>query len=236
MGAQRSLEATLGTSVRDIRVVRNPSVQAALSTARADALTVGRTVLLPAEVNLETPAGYALAAHEITHAIRHDRPGFVPTALGETSGGQHDEETVALATEHAAFAQAQRPPGLPAPWEPMPYWSSDHQAQPAAVQERRPRPVSTVIQPPPVRPAARRGPPPASNAQVAVHAASSDRAAPASAAPPTAPKASPSTSDRSDAVGHRGTSAPPVDLDLLAQDVYRRLRDRLSQEIRRSKS
>ncbi|MFC4639759.1 DUF4157 domain-containing protein [Deinococcus hohokamensis] len=232
LGARRALESTLGTSVRDIRVVRHPAVQDALTQARADALTVGRTVLLPAHVDLDSPTGHALAAHELTHALRHDRPDFVPSVLGQTPGTQ-DEEGVALATEHAAFAQAQRAPGLPAPWEPMPFWSS-----PAATAPRAGRPTSNERPAPSPTPRTSAPPTPAPAAAApklpaGLHAAETGRAAPP--APSPAPKAGKDQSEAA-AVGHRSPQATPVDLDLLAQDVYRRLRDRLSQEIRRQKS
>lgn len=237
-GAQRALESTLGTSVRDIRVVRHAAVQEALTQARADALTVGRTVLLPAQIDLDTPAGHALAAHELTHALRYDRPDFVPSVLGQGPRAQ-DEEGVALATEHAAFAQAQRAPGLPAPWEPMPFWSSE---APAVPVPRVGRPAAVRGQPGP-QPTPRAGalptPPAAAAASTprlpaGLHAAETGRAAPQTPAP--APKAG-QESPEAAAVGHRNSpQAAPVDLDLLAQEVYRRLRDRLSQEIRRQRS
>ncbi|MFC4427622.1 eCIS core domain-containing protein [Deinococcus navajonensis] len=235
LGAQRALEFTLGTSVRDIRVVRHPAVQKVLTQARADALTVGRTVLLPAQLDLETPAGHALAAHELTHALRHDRPDFVPSVLDHATGSG-DEERVALATEHAAFVQAQRAPGLPAPWEPMPFWSSGPFEQPASRAQRPNRSKGFASAPSAPRvsvpPAPTSGPTPP-RLPTGLHAADTGRATPHTPSPAAKPdKASAETP----AVGHRSPQAAPVDLDLLAQDVYRRLRDRLSQEIRRQKS
>ncbi|WP_221090716.1 eCIS core domain-containing protein [Deinococcus aquaedulcis] len=228
--ARAALAQTLGRAVDDVRVVQNVHVPAALKEARADGLTVGRTVFLSPDTRLETPAGLALAAHEATHAIRHSEPSFVPQVLRRTGAAPtaHDEEAVALGTEHAvvreqapvpgaapASAQnAPRLPGLPAPWEPMPRWDDPEPARPIQ---------SAPASPPPAPlPAA---PPPNPTVPAWAHAAASDRPAPASPAPAAA--------SGSPAVGRRAATPAQVDLDQVAREVYARLRDRLGDELRR---
>ncbi|WP_158263806.1 eCIS core domain-containing protein [Deinococcus arcticus] len=228
--ARAALAQTLGRAVDDVRVVQNVHVPAALKIARADGLTVGRTVFLAPDTRVDTPAGFALAAHEATHAIRHDQPTFVPQVLRRAGPGPtpQDEEAVALGTEHAvAREQRQTPPapsaarlpGLPAPWEPMPGWDDPVGAPRPAAPGPRAEPLASS---PPSLPAA---PPPQPSVPAWAHAAASDRPHPGSP-PPAAPASTP-------AVGRRVTAAPQVDLDQVAREIYARLRDRLGDELRR---
>ncbi|GGN41205.1 eCIS core domain-containing protein [Deinococcus daejeonensis] len=248
-GEQDALRGVLGTSVADVRVVRRPEVKPALRAARADGLTVGETVFLPHDVPLGSAAGLALAAHEVTHARRARDPLFVPAALTRPTQPPRpdasprpgrpaavDEEGVALATEHAAFAQAdparqsrvdapRRAPGLPAPWEPLPAWDApDPAARPSVSADAwapavpsAPAPVQSVSA---ALPAA---PPPATSPLW--HAAATDRA--------PAPAAKPARPPEDQAVGRRAQPRSSVDLDQVAREVYARLRERLSQELRR---
>lgn len=248
-GEQDALRGVLGTSVADVRVVRRPEVKPALRAARADGLTVGETVFLPHDVPLGSAAGLALAAHEVTHARRARDPLFVPAALTRPTQPPRpdasprpgrpaavDEEGVALATEHAAFAQTdparqsrvdapRRAPGLPAPWEPLPAWDApDPAARPSVSADAwapavpsAPAPVQSVSA---ALPAA---PPPGTSPLW--HAAATDRA-PAQAAKPARPP-------EDQAVGRRAQPRSSVDLDQVAREVYARLRERLSQELRR---
>ena len=232
---QDALQRTLGTSVRDIRVVRNPAIEPALRRANAEALTVGKTVLLPAHVDLNTPAGFALAAHELTHALRHDQPNFVPEVLRRqaarpnlTAPNWQSEEAVALATEHATVHEqaGQRHPSLPAPWEPLPFWSP---STPEAASQNA---NSSSRRAPAAEPSAPSMPPPSAALPTQVHAAEMDRPK-ASSPNPAAP--APSTS-KPTAVGNRDLKTPKVDLDQVARDVYQRLRDRLNEEFNRLRS
>jgi hypothetical protein len=69
-------------------------------------------------------------------------------------------------------------------------------------------------------------PPPAPAGGAWVHAAALDR--PAAPAPAAAERQGDGA-----AVGRRAPSAPSVDLDQVAREVYARLRERLSTELRR---
>ncbi|MVN85680.1 DUF4157 domain-containing protein [Deinococcus sp. HMF7620] len=229
---QAALQRTLGTDLGDVRVVQNVHVPAALKAAQAHGLTVGQTVFLAPETRLDTPAGLALAAHEVTHAVRHTRPNFVPEVLRRAApqAQSHDEEGVALATEHAALrehttrpdpvsvnwsrqgSQANRLPGLPAPWDAMPVWD-----EPASASTRHHAAPPAAL-PLPAAPPPQAGPTPWA------HAAAADRPAPSSAPPPAASTPS---------VGRRVAPTPQVDLDQVAREVYARLRDRLGAELRR---
>ncbi|WP_189068634.1 eCIS core domain-containing protein [Deinococcus radiotolerans] len=223
-GELAALRDVLGTSVADVRVIRRPEVAPALRAARADGLTLGDTVFLPHDLPLDRPAGLALAAHEFTHARRARDPLFVPSALTHAAPQAADEEAVALATEHAAFehtpdpAPPRRAPGLPAPWEPLPTWSGEPSLSSG------PRPGAARL---PAAPAPRPSSPPPGPGAVPWHAAAADRPAPA----PPAKAASRPPEDQ--AVGRRAPQTAAVDLDQMARDVYARLREQLSQEMRR---
>lgn len=262
LGVQEALQHTLGTSVKNIRVVRNPQVGAALEQAKAEALTVDQTVLLPEDIDLETPAGHALAAHEYTHALRKTQPQFVPevlrrqqqnasqspvSALTKLTKAQSEEE-VALATEHAAhqeFSQQRglsRPApssnqatqpynGLPAPHEPMPFWS-DQADQASSLVNTPSWMVSEKKEAAPAETASTDVMPPLSpDALAAQGIFAADRERPKPAASP--PQQKPEQKESDSPVGNKSGKTPSQDLDHLAHDVYNRLRDRLSDELRR---
>ncbi|MFC6803332.1 DUF4157 domain-containing protein [Deinococcus caeni] len=228
-GTQATLARLMGTSVADVRVVRNASVLPALQAARAEALTVGRTVFLSPDTRLDTPAGTALAAHEVTHALRRDQPSFVPEVLRRAPGparpDAHDEEGVALATEHATYpaSEPDRRPAPPTAWEAR-SWETDSPA-PAPRPAARP-PTSAPTRPAPESQSFLPGvPPPAPAGGAWVRAAALDR--------PAAPAPAAERQGDGAAVGRRAPSTPSVDLDQVAREVYARLRERLSTELRR---
>ncbi|MDP9765966.1 eCIS core domain-containing protein [Deinococcus enclensis] len=235
MGVQEALQRTLGTSVRDIRVVRNAQVPTLLSAANADGLAVDRTVFLPTHVDLTTPAGHALAAHEFTHALRRTQPGFMPDVVRRANPAApslaHEEE-LAVLTEHLAHQEAQDAPRAPARTSSIPM---------TARERRTPREMSpprAPIMPAPTRPelapATPASPARASAPAPQVHAADTNRPTPQ---PPSNPAPAPSKEREKDvAVGSRQSTTPQVDLDQVARDVYARLRERLGEEFRRLRS
>ena len=247
-GAQASLARLMGTSVADVRVIRNAGVPAALQAAQADALTVGRTVFLSPDTPLDSGAGRALAAHEFTHALRQKTAGFVPDVLRRAPGRPDSsaEEAVALATEHASVhgpddggrtTPTRRLPGLPAPWEPLPWetgsFGAGHGDRPDPSPWGEARPAREFQSPLPAadRPALPQGlglqsaglAGPGGLGNV-VNAAATDRAKPQEAR---------DTQAGAPPVGRRAQGAPSVDLDQVAREVYARLRERLSSELRR---
>ncbi|GGS22320.1 eCIS core domain-containing protein [Deinococcus knuensis] len=261
-GVQASLAQLMGTSVADVRVIRNAGVPAALRAARAEALTVGRTVFLSPDTPLESAAGRALAAHEVTHALRRDRAGFVPDVLRRVPGRPDSgaEEAVALATEHASAHQSAQDvragsrPGMntSAQWawtvnpfrndgpsdgaddstdvraDASPWWSSDVPS-PAGrgplSGQGAPEPAPPPPLPLPALGMASGGLGSAGSLLGGVvNAAASDRAA------PQVPK---DTQAGAPPVGRRAQAPAQVDLDQVAREVYARLRDRLSSELRR---
>ena len=232
MGVQEALQRTLGTSVRDIRVVRSAQVPALLSAANADGLAVDRTVFLPAHVDLSTPAGHALAAHEFTHALRRTHPGFTPDVVRRadpSAPSRAHEEELAVLTEHLAHQEAQDAPRASARTSSLPL---------TARERRTPRDVSlprAPITPAPTRPELAPVTPARTSAPAPqVHAADTNRPAPQ---PPANPAPAPSKEREKDvAVGSRQSTTPQVDLDQVARDVYARLRERLGEELRRLRS
>ncbi|MFT2720919.1 DUF4157 domain-containing protein [Deinococcus sp. A31D244] len=247
-GAQASLARLMGTSVADVRVIRNAGVPAALQAAQADALTVGRTVFLSPDTPLDSGAGRALAAHEFTHALRQKTAGFVPDVLRRAPGRPDSsaEEAVALATEHASVhgpdsagqpTPTRRLPGLPAPWEPLPWETGSFGAghgdrpDPSTWGEARPAREAQLPLPAADRPALPAGlglqsaglAGPGGLGNV-VNAAATDRAKPQEAR---------DTQAGAPPVGRRAQGTPSVDLDQVAREVYARLRERLSSELRR---
>lgn len=235
LAVQEALQRTLGTSVRDIRVVRNAQVPALLSAANADGLAVDRTVFLPSYVDLSTPAGHALAAHEFTHALRRTQPGFMPDVVRRANPAApslaHEEE-LAVLTEHLAHQEARDVPRAPARTSSLPL---------TAREQRTPRDMSLPRAPsmpaptrPEVAPVTPSAPARTSAPAPQVHAADMNRPAPQ---PPANPAPAPSKEREKDvAVGSRQSTTPQVDLDQVARDVYARLRERLGEELRRLRS
>ncbi|WP_027463794.1 eCIS core domain-containing protein [Deinococcus ficus] len=232
---QEALQRTLGTSVRDIRVVRNAQVPALLSAANAEGLAVDRTVFLPAHVDLTTPAGHALAAHEFTHALRRTQPGFMPDVVRRADPAApslaHEEE-LAVLTEHLAHQEAQDAPRAPARTSSLPLTARERRTPRDMSLPRAPiMPAPTRPELAPVTPAA---PARTSSPAPQVHAADMNRPAPQ---PPSNPAPAPSKEREKDvAVGSRQSTTPQVDLDQVARDVYARLRERLGEELRRLRS
>lgn len=235
LGVQEALQRTLGTSVRDIRVVRNAQVPALLSAANADGLAVDRTVFLPAHVDLTTPAGHALAAHEFTHALRRTQPGFTPDVVRRANPAApslaHEEE-LAVLTEHLAHQEAQDAPRASARTSSLPLTAGERRTPRDMSLPRAPiMPAPTRPEPAPVTPTS---PARASAPAPQVHAADTNRPAPQ---PPANPAPAPSKEREKDvAVGSRQSTTPQVDLDQVARDVYARLRERLGEELRRLRS
>ncbi len=235
LGVQEALQRTLGTSVRDIRVVRNAQVPALLSAANADGLAVDRTVFLPPHVDLTTPAGHALAAHEFTHALRRTQPGFMPDVVRRADPAApsltHEEE-LAVLTEHLAHQEAQDAPRAPARTPSFPLTARERRTPRDMPLPRAPiMPAPTRPELAPVTPAA---PARTSSPAPQVHAADTNRPAPQ---PPANPAPAPSKEREKDvAVGSRQSTTPQVDLDQVARDVYARLRERLGEELRRLRS
>ncbi|WP_291428801.1 DUF4157 domain-containing protein [Deinococcus sp.] len=247
-GAQASLARLMGTSVADVRVIRNAGVTGALQAAQADALTVGRTVFLSPDTPLDSGAGRALAAHEFTHALRQKTAGFVPDVLRRAPARPDGsaEEAVALATEHASVhgpdgssrsTPTRRLPGLPAPWEPLPWETVPSGPGQGDRPDRSPWGEVTPTREFQLPPASedRRALLPGLGLQSGglagpgglgnvVNAAATDRAKPQEAR---------DTQAGAPPVGRRAQGAPSVDLDQVAREVYARLRERLSSELRR---
>lgn len=235
LAVQEALQRTLGTSVRDIRVVRNAQVPALLSAANADGLAVDRTVFLPAHVDLTTPAGHALAAHEFTHALRRTQPGFMPDVVRRANPAApslaHEEE-LAVLTEHLAHQEAQDAPRAAARTSSFPLTARERRTPRDMPLPRAPiMPAPTRPELAPVTPAA---PARTSSPAPQVHAADTNRPTPQ---PPSNPAPAPSKEREKDvAVGSRQSTTPQVDLDQVARDVYARLRERLGEELRRLRS
>ena len=74
----------LGVRVNDIPVVQHAGTQPILNQHRAEALTIGDTVILGPNVDLRSPSGLGVLAHELTHALRARRPDFVPRLVQAT--------------------------------------------------------------------------------------------------------------------------------------------------------
>lgn len=235
LAVQEALQRTLGTSVRDIRVVRNAQVPTLLSAANADGLAVDRTVFLPAHVDLTTPAGHALAAHEFTHALRRTQPGFTPDVVRRADPAAPSlahEEQLAVLTEHLAHQEAQDAPWASARTSSLPLTARERRTPRDMSLPRAPiMPAPTRPEPAPVTPTS---PARASASAPQVHAADTNRPTPQ---PPSNPAPAPSKEREKDvAVGSRQSTTPQVDLDQVARDVYARLRERLGEELRRLRS
>jgi len=125
--------------------------------------------------------------------------------------------------------------GLPAPWEPLPFWDAPVSTSGAAqAGQARRVPDSTpggssgaVAQAPNTPPPAQA---PAARGQVA-QAASTSRSVDSSPGP------APVSASLGAAVGtdHRKSASPPPDLDRLAQQVYGMIKQRLATETRRNR-
>lgn len=106
--ATRFLKPIVGIDPNEVKIYRDPQTQRLTKAARADALTLGDTVLLSSEQPLESPETLGLIAHELTHVARNRQARFVPpVARGNSnlaaSAQSGNEEGLALGVE--AFAR-----------------------------------------------------------------------------------------------------------------------------------
>lgn len=241
------LAPLLGADAVGVRLLRGEGAAEATAAANADALAVGDTVLLAPGHDLGSPRTLGVLAHELTHVVRRRDPGFVPATLRSApASSPTDEETLALRVEgrvraHFEAAPRTRPVttaerdlpdqaqpsagtwgGLPAPWEPLPYWD-------AADPDRVPAPSAPVPHLPAVSvPNMSTDAPPLPGVQ----AASLERAVPKKAASDDLPgQGAKSALKPNEPARHEGAGTP--DLDQLAQQVYGLLKRRLATELRR---
>ena len=86
---RRFVKPLVGVDPADVQFKRGAQAQNVLDTARADALTVGDSVLLTSSAtDLSSPETIGLIAHELTHVARSRKPRYVPPVLQES--GQDD--------------------------------------------------------------------------------------------------------------------------------------------------
>ncbi len=111
---RRRMEARLGGSFADVRVVRGPFADRVTRRHGADAVTIGATgfILLrdAPRSNPRTAAGKALLAHELTH-VRQAQSGLhFAHEKGQSgaSGAAHEQE--AEAVEESVFGESGAPP------------------------------------------------------------------------------------------------------------------------------
>lgn len=202
--------------------------------AREPARTRGASVPAPSLPSVAATSVQPSAAQPI-QAVRN---GAAPIGRTAASGEEGLAEFVEAQVRQEMQAPSRSTPsdspwgGLPAPWEPMPFW--DAPATPSgAAQAEQPRrsPDGTSTAGSSSGAAAQAPsapPPPAARAQVA-QAASTSRSVDSSPGPtPTSLGA---------AVGsdHRKSASPPPDLDRLAQQVYGMIKQRLATETRRNR-
>ncbi|WP_019008885.1 eCIS core domain-containing protein [Deinococcus aquatilis] len=152
----RQMANALGVRVNDIPVVQHAGTQPILNQHRAEALTIGDIVILGPNVDLRSPSGLGVLAHELTHALRARRPDFVPQLVQATPNrnaraSSLGEEALALHVEGAvrASARAQGQPSLQNRSETPVHSLGVSPSSSPAVQATRPRPVSAA----PPRPA-----------------------------------------------------------------------------------
>ncbi|ADV68655.1 eCIS core domain-containing protein [Deinococcus maricopensis] len=257
LSTQDALARTLGVQAPDVRVVQHAGVTAALDAYRADALAVPGAVLVRPDVNLSDPGGVGLLTHEFTHVLRDTQPNFVPQIAREVVRPGDDEEHVAVQAERQVRARARRPgradapaevpvaaperpadhgvfAGLPAPWEPMPFWEAPAPgAAPAQPSPQFGAQPSVPFTPSPTvavaLASALPSTPPVAPERAAVRTAATDRSAgaPSPSAPPAQKAETPNIGNR-----QRAAAAGP-DLDQLARDVYAVLKARLDTEVKR---
>lgn len=247
LNVQAKLSPLLGRSVEQIQIIRDAHAAEATAAATADALAVGNAVLIAPGQDLASPQGLGLLAHEMTHVLRDRDPTFVPAVArshpfvpasvaltGEEALAEHVERNVRQVTRHneEPAQESLSWNGLPAPWEPMPYWDTplaERPGQPGHTDDAGPAALRQVNALPSMPPPTGAG----SGGQM-VRAASSNRSAGPSA--PSSSSSSGSGQDNQREVAHdRRKPQKPIDLDFLAQQVYGHLRKRLSLELRRDR-
>jgi Domain of unknown function (DUF4157) len=105
--AIRFLKPIVGIDPNEVKIYRDPQSERLTKAARADALTIGDTILLSNQQPLESPETLGLIAHELTHVARNRQTRFVPpVARGnvnlESSAQAGNEEGLALGVEALA--------------------------------------------------------------------------------------------------------------------------------------
>jgi len=252
------LAPLLGADVTDVHLYRGADAAEVTTRLGAEALAVGNAVLLSPGQDLNAPRTLGLLAHELTHVARQRDPSFIPAVVrADHAGRATDEERLAAQVEgrvrvqltpsaNSDAASTSRNPaasaagpsarpakpwqdGLPAPWEPLPYWDA-----PAPGTSPAARPVVALPAVPAstssAAPAAAGLPivaAPAVPSAPIVQAASVDRSVPP-------PNEAPPARNEDKPVGVRKEAAQrSPDLDALARQVYDRLKRRLHAEVRR---
>jgi hypothetical protein len=254
---RRFLHPLVGIDPETVDIWTGPRSTAVTKAQRADAVAVGGdAIFMASPIDGRSSRDTALVAHELTHVVRQRRPRFVPPVAVESSRGpiaDDDEESIARRVEArvnglaatariAAVAPADvqeaddsatsvesdnvpaadsdgRPAEwgrLPAPWEPLPTWMS----APYNPVSRTPSPagngVVTRVAAPPVSGASQA----AGSTAAVVQRAEEGRAVEA-----------PQQSGGSVPAPAFAPHAP--DLDVLARQVYTRLKRRIDAESRR---
>jgi len=257
--SRRFLRPLVGIDPAEARIHQGPIAEQVTAALYADAITVGDSVFLGAGQDEGTPAGLGVLAHELTHVARNRRPDFVPPIArsAERSLGQEgsptvppvsDEETLATTVEahvrtaadqtrQAEFAAVGEPPALTVEPGAVP------DVSPAQTLERR-RPAVPM---PPQGQTNWGGLPapwePLPDWVVTPPAATTSESVPtvgdAYAPGGAGTEIQRAGEERSlEAPAETATAAhpaatPEADLDRLAQQVYARLKQRLSAERRR---
>jgi hypothetical protein len=92
---RRRMEARLGGSFGDVRVVRGPFADRVTKRHGADAVTIGATGLIllrdTPRTNMKSPEGRAVLAHELTH-VRQAQRGMHFALEQGSSGHAHEQE------------------------------------------------------------------------------------------------------------------------------------------------
>lgn len=198
------LERVLRRPLGEVRLHTGPEAAAVTGEIGAAAATVGRHVILsPTRMELGSPRGLALLAHEVVHALQR-------APAGEGTPTAREEEAQALYAEE----QVQREIGQPA--SPFP---------PLVLPLGRPFPPPAVP-PATVRPLPAGGRAPVPGPVRAVPAAGPLRRAPAEE--PAAPATAPAPSTPAAQPGQAGPAG--VDVEALTEEVLRRIRHRLELE------
>jgi hypothetical protein len=255
-GTNRLLRDLVGSEAADAPVYRGPAAASFARAYRADAVTVGGAIVLADQRDEQTPRGLGVLVHELTHSAQAREPRFVPSVLYDTAFVPAEQEAVATLAEaravtiaydaslpsvarhsiageppiyeppleaHAPSESMSQQPRererwgrLPAPWEQWPAAGPVTQptdqvrergASEQQVSSRAETTASTAVQPMPVQ------------------AADQQRSLPERSGTAVAAPAPPAVAIEID-----------PDLDVLAREVYARLRRRLAAEHRRSYS
>jgi Domain of unknown function (DUF4157) len=251
--ATRFLKPIVGIDPNDVKIYRDPQTQRLTKAARADALTLGDTVLLSSEQPLESPETLGLIAHELTHVARNRQARFVPpVARGNNNlaaaAQSGNEEGLALGVEALArqgwnnfnqntSTQNPRSPttsgdvdsnrsnygGLPAPAD-LPKWFIEDRPSPQAASQPAPRASNVAGSAPSENSFVQQAPTNSMAASMGAQAASEGRDVPTP--PPAAGPLPQSATPKPEPLANR--AAP--DLDAMARQVYTILKRRLANE------